>query len=119
MIAGMFVPGLLALIGSMVGSSLNRRSAKEIERRWNREESLRMLRWATELAGSSDRSGAALGEAALVKLLDSSLLQPEDKPLAEAVVSAAQTWLENQPASKLANLGAIINDSEIITETED
>lgn len=112
MIAGMFVPGLLALIGSMVGGNLNRRSAKELERRWNREESMRMLRWATEMAAEKDRSSAGMGEAVLGKLLDSSLLQPEDRPFAEAVVLAAQARIESN-AIKGQSQHATIDDIAI------
>jgi hypothetical protein len=53
-------PALTAII-ALIGQHLSRRGAKELEKRSRREEIMRILRWAAELAVSDDVSKARLG----------------------------------------------------------
>jgi hypothetical protein len=94
-LAPIVVPGVLALLGALLGSRGARKSARELDMRWRREESLRMLRWAGGLAGSSDPSISATGQAVLLELIDSRLLPEIDRPFAEAIAAAVQARLDN------------------------
>jgi len=51
---------------------------------------MRMLRWAVELANSSDEDTADMGLALLDVLITSKLVRRIDRPLAEAVGLAVQ-----------------------------
>lgn len=61
---------LLAFIGGLIGQLIGRRGAVELEGRSKREEVMRNLRWAAELAVSPDESKARLGVAQLRSLFD-------------------------------------------------
>lgn len=79
----------VALVGVLLGHLLTRGSAKELDKRWHREETMRTLRWACEQTGS-DREGLRfVGFAVLGALSASSLLQEEDRRFIDAVASAA------------------------------
>lgn len=67
---------------------LTRRTAHESEIRWRREETMRMLRWAAELAASDDPARIDVGVAALDALDDSELLQGDDQAFITAVLAA-------------------------------
>jgi hypothetical protein len=69
-----FATPVLAFAGVLFGQLITRKGADELEVRSKREELLRMLRWASELAISDDESKARLGVAQLRALLHSSLL---------------------------------------------
>jgi hypothetical protein len=86
-------PGILALLGGFLGSLVSRKSAGELDVRWRREESLRMLRWSVEMINSPDQRSATMGRKTLEALLDSGLLQEVDKPFARDVAEAARTRL--------------------------
>lgn len=45
---------LLAFAGALIGQLLSRKGAKEQDVQWHREETMRILRWAAELAADSD-----------------------------------------------------------------
>jgi len=51
----------LAFAGALLGVVLNRRGAHELERRSVREETMRNVRWASELAVDPDVNRAKLG----------------------------------------------------------
>jgi hypothetical protein len=70
---------LLAFLGLLLGQLVTRRTARETETRWQREETMRLLRWAGDHAAGSDLKGAQLGMAALRALGESPLLQPADQ----------------------------------------
>ena len=66
---------VLAFAGALLGQLLTRRGAKELDIRWRREETMRLLRWAAELAVDEDVGRGAVGVAALEALEVSELLQ--------------------------------------------
>jgi hypothetical protein len=80
---------LLAFLGLLLGQVLTRRSARETETRWQREESMRLLRWAAELTTDAERSRAGLGLVTLKALAVSPLLQQADLTLIGAVLREA------------------------------
>ncbi len=85
-------------MGVLVSNFLTRRGAKELEQRSKREEVLRNLRWAAELAVSDDEGKALLDLAELQALADSDLLEPGQRlfidAALEAVVSEPEEELE-------------------------
>lgn len=81
-------PAVLAFIGAALGILVTRRNATELERRWRREETLRTLRWAADLAADTDTARSDLGVAALVALIDAELVRDEDKEYIRAILDA-------------------------------
>jgi hypothetical protein len=79
---------VLAFAGVLLGQLVTRRGAGELEARSKREELMRMLRWASELATSDDEPKARLGVAQLRALLDSSLLTVEEISFVRAALAA-------------------------------
>lgn len=79
---------LLAFAGVIVGQLLLRRGALEQDVRWRREETMRLLRWAAELALDADPGRSAVGVAALDGLQQSELIRRHDQPLVTAVLQA-------------------------------
>ena len=76
---------MLAFGGALLGHWLNRRSAVELNRWRKREETMRMLRWAAELATDEQAARSDIGIVALGALLESPLLDPADDSLVETV----------------------------------
>lgn len=77
---------LLAFAGALLGQVLARRGALEQDVRWRREETMRLLRWAAELASGTDYRRKLVGVATLRGLQRSELLQPDDQALMSAVL---------------------------------
>lgn len=69
---------ILAFLGAMGGHWLSRRSALELDRWRKREETMRLLRWATELATDQDETRASTGITVLEALMESALLDEAD-----------------------------------------
>ena len=80
---------LLAFIGVFVCHMLTRRGSDEQDLRWRREQTMRMLRWAAELAVDKEDGRNNVGVAALSALQDSELLQRDDQDLISAVLSVS------------------------------
>lgn len=76
---------LSAFIGVAVGQWFSRKGATELDVWRRREETMRMLRWASEQASSSDEARARIGVAALEALTTSELMQDADRDLVVAV----------------------------------
>lgn len=76
---------LLAFTGALIGHWVTRRSSRELDRWRKREETMRMLRWATELALDADPNKARSGLVVLFALLRSPLLDKEDVELLATV----------------------------------
>jgi hypothetical protein len=92
------VPALLGFAGVLLGHWLSRRSATELDRWWRREETMRMLRWATEIALDPDHRRQRSGAEILEALLESSLLDPADVELVVSVsTSASASWARAGP----------------------
>lgn len=56
-----FSTPVAVLVGVVIGHVLTRRGAHELDRRSTREEAMRMLRWASELAAEDDSARTTLG----------------------------------------------------------
>lgn len=84
------VPGLLAFTGAFGGHILGRRTAREQDRWRQREETMRLLRWASELATErDDEERHELGAAALRALAESPILDIDDEQFVNSVALAA------------------------------
>ncbi len=78
---------LLAFAGSVAGQVLSRRDARDLDVRWQREETMRLLRWAAELASEQGARGV-VGIATLEALTDSALVQRADEPIVAAIFAS-------------------------------
>lgn len=81
-------PAATAVI-AVVGQYLSRRATRELETRSKREEVMRNLRWAAELAVSEDIGKARLGIEQLQALRDSQILSPAEEGFIDAALRAA------------------------------
>jgi hypothetical protein len=79
---------IAALTGVVVGQVLLRRGANELDVWRRREETMRMLRWASEQAASAEIAKSRMGVAALEALSTSELLQEPDQNLVDAVIDS-------------------------------
>lgn len=92
-----------AFVGVLIAQSITRKGAKELDRRSRREELMRNLRWASELAvDTQDDARADLGVAQLAALLQSDLLDPAEQVFVEATLGVVY----EDPAGVLERLGA-------------
>lgn len=80
---------VLAFVGVMFGQYISRRGARELEIRSKREEVMRNLRWAAELAVSDDEDQARLGVEQLRALLESRMLGSSEEGFVYAALRAA------------------------------
>ena len=87
-----------SFLGALVGHWWGRKTARELDTWRHREETMRMVRWAAEQAGSADSRTANIGYVALTALLGSELLQEEDvafiTSIAEAGIDSAVDVVE-------------------------
>lgn len=102
---------LLAFAGVLVGQFITRRGARELEIRSKREEVMRILRWAAELAVSDDEAHARLGVTQLGTLLTSDLLDEEEKDF----VQAALTAVVSPAVQQIEQLG---EDVHVVAESD-
>jgi hypothetical protein len=79
---------VLAFFGVIAGHFLVRRGAQELEIRSKREETMRNLRWAAELAVSDEPRTAQLGVAELNALAESDLLDNSQLLFVDAALDA-------------------------------
>ena len=97
----------LAFSGVMIGQRITRQSATELETRSKREEVMRSLRWAAELAVSADETQARLGVAQLRALGESDLLDEHQQLFIDAALDA----VVRVPAREIEQLG---EDAQVI-----
>jgi hypothetical protein len=105
----------LAFAAVVIGQAIARRGATELEFRSKREEVMRILRWAAELAVSDDQAHSRLGVAELGALLLSELLDEEEKDFVQAALAA----VVRVPVEQIEQLGGdvtVIAESELPTE---
>ncbi len=76
-----------AFLAALLGHRFSRRTAEQLDRRAKREETMRTLRWAAELAVSGESSRARLGVAALDALTTSPWLQAEDQAFIDGALA--------------------------------
>ena len=65
---------IVTFVGVLIAQVVGRKGDRELETRSKREETMRNLRWAAELAVSTDEAEAKLGVAQLNALGDSTML---------------------------------------------
>jgi hypothetical protein len=94
----------------LINGWLNRRGTRKLESRSKREEVMRLLRWAAELAVSVDEEKSALGVDQLIALLDSDILGDSEKALVDAALESALA----EPAEEIAELEAVGKEPEIV-----
>jgi hypothetical protein len=85
---GFALPALTA-VTALAGSYFGRRATGELEVRSKREEVMRILRWAAELAVSNDAGKSLLGLQELEALRDSELLTQVEQRFIDAALRAA------------------------------
>ncbi|MEV4343129.1 hypothetical protein AB0J83_01420 [Actinoplanes sp. NPDC049596] len=83
-----------AFAGAAIGHIVTRRGATELEKRSRREQLMKTLQWAAELAISDDEAKANLGVSQLVAVTTSDLC---DKDVQEFVDAALVAVLGNLP----------------------
>lgn len=86
-VATVIATPLLAFAGGLIGTLVKRRGDAELDRWRKREETMRMLRWAAEMATDSDMKRAEAGVTVLGALLDSPLLDNADVDLVASVAT--------------------------------
>jgi hypothetical protein len=106
---------VLAFFGVLLGQAITRRGARELEMRSKREEVMRVLRWAAELAVSDDQAHARLGVAQLRTLLTSDLLDEEEKDFVQAALQAVVSPAVHQ-IEQLGEDVQVIAESDVPTE---
>ena len=75
------------------GTAETRLSAQELDTARKREETLQNVRWAAELTVSTSEAAREMGAEMLRQLLQSDLLQPQDRQLVFGMANAALTNL--------------------------
>lgn len=80
---------VLALVGVVTTALINRAGNNRADLRGRREEAMRSLRWAAELAVDTDARKLALGVAQLIALKDSHLVDDDARVLIDAALEAA------------------------------
>ncbi len=103
-----------AFAGVVLGQVLLRRGATELDVWRRREETMRMLRWASEQAASYDAAKARMGVAALDALSTSELLQESDQDLVDAVIDS----LIEAPVEEIEGVGGEAEVIEIDSSDE-
>ena len=89
---------VLTFVAAVLGNLVARRTAHELETRSKREEAMRHLKWAAELAVSDDPRRADLGIRELMALAGSSLLDPEQQAFIEAAMETVYDGAEDEVA---------------------
>jgi hypothetical protein len=87
-VLGSLATPALAFAGALVGVAVTRRGARELETRSRREETMRNLRWAAEMAIARDDQRAQLGIAELRALGESDLLDEEQRGFVDAALAS-------------------------------
>jgi hypothetical protein len=94
-----------AFLGVLFAQWVLRKGAKELEHRSKREEVLRNMRWAAELAVSEDPSKADMGVAQLLALSDSDLTDSVVQAFVDAaldvVADPAADEVEKDPDARI------------------
>lgn len=102
----------LTFVGVLIAQAISRKGAKELEIRSKREETMRNLRWAAELAIKDDDRMADLGVSQLVALLNSDLLDESEKVFVEAALDAVYEDAE----AELDQLGEDVEVVQFVVE---
>lgn len=103
---------VLAFAGSFIGHAWTRKTATELDVWRRREETMRLLRWAAELAVDQDALRADLGVAVLAELDESELLQPPDQPIVTATLDLVVAGRAITSAPELESYNSTNTDPE-------
>lgn len=103
---------VFTFLGVLLAQFITRMGARELETRSRREETMRNLRWAAELAVDEDDRMADLGVAQLAALLESDLLDESEKVFVEAALDVVY----EDPEAELDGLG---EDVEVVQYVDD
>ena len=106
---------IASFLGVLIGHVLLRKGANELDVWRRREETMRMLRWASERATSGTDAEARMGLAALDALSDSELLQPPDQALVDAVLDS----LLEEPLEEIEQVGDDVEVVEVDSPSTD
>lgn len=102
---------VLSAVGAYLGTYLSRRAAVDLEARSRREEVMRNLRWAAELAVSNDAAKARLGIQELEALRDSTMLTPIEQEFIYAALRATIAVPQHVIAQSAEDTDVIIGTS--------
>ena len=105
---------LSAFLGVLISQLLSRRTAKETDTRSKREELMRNLRWAAELAAAEDERKRELGVAQLTALGESDLLDAGD----QGFIDAALASVIREPAEEIDEIEAAGDAAEVVEVVE-
>ncbi|XVU27597.1 hypothetical protein ACQPZJ_11355 [Actinoplanes sp. CA-054009] len=105
-----------AFLGAAIGHVVTRRGAVELERRSRREQLMKTLQWAAELAISDDDAKANLGLSQLAAVTSSDLC---DKDVQEFVDAALEAVLGDLPDEIEADPEAMVQPVGTAAPTED
>jgi hypothetical protein len=108
-------PALTAVI-ACVAQYLSRRAARELEARSKREEVMRTLRWAAELAASNDAAKARLGVRQLKALQESKMLTPIEQEFVYAALEVTIKVPRQVIAQSTEEVEAVIDPSTNVAE---
>lgn len=103
---------LSALLGVLINQWLTRRTAKEIDARSKREELMRNLRWAAELASATEERKSELGVAQLVALGESDLLDAAG----QGFIDAALASVIREPTDEIEEIEASGESAEVVED---
>jgi len=98
---------IAAFLGVVLGHVVLRRGADELDVWRRREETMRVLRWASEHAASTDDAKARMGLAALDALSESELLQEQDQTLIDSLL--------DEPLGEIEEVGGDVEVIEVDT----
>lgn len=109
---------ILSFLAVLLGQWLTRRSARELDTWRRREETMRMVRWAVESVSAENATLGVAGLAVLTELMDSELLQDEDRSLVTTVtqmvsqVTAALAYAEGEPEAYTRARGVVVDGQD-------
>lgn len=96
---------ILAFAGGLFGTLVKRKGDAELDRWRKREETMRILRWATEMATDHHDRRAEAGLTVLSALLDSPLLDDADVDLVAGVATYLARTSPPAPDADHSQLG--------------
>ncbi|HJQ03495.1 MAG TPA: hypothetical protein VJ851_18000 [Jatrophihabitans sp.] len=107
-------PAIGAFLGVLFAQLVTRRGAKELEKRSRREQVIRTLQWAAELAVGDDDSKAELGIRQLNALAASDLsdddMQTFIDAALDAVVAGVADEVEEDPEAEIEPVPDVVRD---------
>ncbi|HEY7144862.1 MAG TPA: hypothetical protein VH637_11485 [Streptosporangiaceae bacterium] len=100
---------VLAFAGGAIGQVITWQGTRDLEHRSKREEVMRVLRWAAELGIAAEEPRARLGRSELEALLDSELLDEEERDFVQAALEATLAGPVQQIERAGENVRAVVS----------